>query len=429
MSASDPVDRIPTRPKDLRRFCERCARLRTRLVAHVQEHHEEELRGLVAERAEPGGSMENLADAVVDLIHTSESRGESVIDEFLAAAGSLPEPQRRLVRGWKATVMGVFEVTGARGPILQCHNLIDELDYPVLVVGRVAATLRAFPVGSFFVSTLVPALDAWLLNGSQTILQHRSRVLAYGVAAELAQRFPAAFFRNALHLERARALDEVQHQRFLELFGDPVFVGTPDKAAAAYARLVEPRVQGREEAAGDAGDLAQQVAELRDELATTGTFPADLRDADTVGMLSDAAHGLVLLRDFGLFDEAFELGARARHKHRAIVRGYLESAATPPRVFRAAAARHPAGASELFRILLGRPDFSWEQHSDELLRRHKGPQPEEAEIPSSLPLSTKQLAGLALLRAVREGRADAPPPSDPTPPLGPPGRRRRRRLR
>lgn len=420
-------ERVPDKTKELSRFCERCARLRGALVEHVQANHHEEIVELVQGRGGDMG-METFAHAVVELIERGEGRGTSLIDEFLATRPTLPDEQRRLVQGWKAAVTGVFEVVEARGPSLSCRNLVDELDYRILVVGRIAATLRAFPQGSFFVSSLVPARDAWLLNGSQTLLRHRDRSLAYGVAAQLAQKFPSAFFRNPEHLAAGRRLDREQHARFLELFGGPWHVASPPQAVTAYRRLLEPRASSAARAQGSP-DTGAELARVREELDVSGAFPPDLMDATSVGMLSDAQRGFVLLRDFHLFLEAFELGSGALRKHRDVVRGYLESAATPARVFEVVAAAHPDGASGLFQRLLGQPDFDWASEGADLLRHHKGPEAAEIELPSCLPLGPRHMEGLLLLRDVRAGRVELPPAEPTTAKTVGGGRRRVRRRR
>jgi hypothetical protein len=90
-------------------------------------------------------------------------------------------------------------------------------------------------------------------------------------------------------------------------------------------------------------------------------LPADLSEAETVGLLFDEVDGLNFLRDFGRVEETFADPALADEpKHREVVLRYLEDPSLSPGVLRPLAERDPQQATQVFRRLLLRPRFSWE---------------------------------------------------------------------
>ena len=54
-----------------------------------------------------------------------------------------------------------------------------------------------------------------------------------------------------------------------------------------------------------------------------------------------------------------------------MLRGYLGAETIGPLPFRRLAAAHPDTADTVFRKLLRKPDFSWAEHGEALMRRRK----------------------------------------------------------
>ncbi len=70
--------------------------------------------------------------------------------------------------------------------------------------------------------------------------------------------------------------------------------------------------------------------------------------------------------------ELFASPALAADKRYAdVLRGYLESDTIGPLPIRRVALAHPDTAAAVFRKVLRKPDFTWAEHGEALLRRRK----------------------------------------------------------
>jgi hypothetical protein len=117
-------------------------------------------------------------------------------------------------------------------------------------------------------------------------------------------------------------------------------------------------------------------------------LPADLSEADTVGVVYDEVEGNYFWADFGVVQETFaDPALAARRRHREAVLGYLESPTISPLAFRRLAEPDPERASRVFRRVLKRPGFSWERDGEALLREYKASWFERPVLPSVTPIS------------------------------------------
>ena len=60
-----------------------------------------------------------------------------------------------------------------------------------------------------------------------------------------------------------------------------------------------------------------------------------------------------------------------RRQHLDLLRVYLREESIAPLPLRRLAAAHPETVDEVFRKLLRKPGFTWDEHGEELLRRRK----------------------------------------------------------
>jgi len=101
-------------------------------------------------------------------------------------------------------------------------------------------------------------------------------------------------------------------------------------------------------------------------------FPADLAEADTIGIIYDETDGLNFYPDYGMLRDLFADPALAADKRYAdVLRGYLRSETIAPLPLQRLAAAHPDTADALFRKILRRRDFTWAEHGEALMRRRK----------------------------------------------------------
>ena len=101
-------------------------------------------------------------------------------------------------------------------------------------------------------------------------------------------------------------------------------------------------------------------------------FPADLADADTIGVIYDEIDGLNFYNDYGMLRELFADPALAADKRYSdVLRGYLGSDSIGPLPLRRLAVAYPETVDAVFRKVLRKPSFTWAEHGEALLRRRK----------------------------------------------------------
>jgi hypothetical protein len=101
-------------------------------------------------------------------------------------------------------------------------------------------------------------------------------------------------------------------------------------------------------------------------------FPAELADADTIGIIYDETDGLNFYNEYGTLRDLFADPALAGDKrYSQVLRGYLGADSIGPLPFRRLAAAHQETVDAVFRKMLRKPDFTWAEHGEALLRRRK----------------------------------------------------------
>ncbi len=395
------TERMPEDDVELDALAERCGRLKRAVVDYVIGTFGDEV---IADAARDAGFVtdESLSRSVEAFLEAHVRPPESVLDDFVDEVDDLSNDDAALVRRWSNRVTGLFCVVARNGRSVQTRNVVDEHDYRILLSGGDETDHRQLD-GKYFLGSVVPLFDGWLISGHVSVLP-LSEIEAYGMAAEIVQRVPAAYFRNPEHLESSLAVQREVHDEFVEAIGGEWFVGTPDEVTAAHRELVAAR-QERALAAMPSGVAAQErhaVADIGDI-----ALPEDLLECDTAGLLSTPEEGLLFVAEFGRFIEAFEVPERARSgAHREIVLEYLESPTVSPAVFRVVCAAHRESASETLRAALGRPGLEWERDLEALLDEWKS---SYRVLPGHLCLTDRHAEGLLFAQAARRaGKARTP---------------------
>lgn len=311
----------------------------------------------------------------------------TVVERFVAEHPQLPEEERAMLLGWQDVVEGVFQVGRRDRDELVAVNLVDDLTYRVRS-NQGPAALGSMRRGMFLITRLVPIGEDWLLSGASTVLPKASRGEAYRLAAELAAKHPALVFRNPERLEQGRQRQLEERRHFIEFFGSDLVVLSGEELAERMAAYWHFRMREVRDAQGKSA--ADHLRERYGPAAKVPEFdlPADLVEADTVGVVYDEVEGNCFWVEFGLLQETFaDPALAARRRHREAVLGYLESPTISPLAFRRLAEPDPARANRVFRRVLRRPEFSWERDGEALLRQYKASWFERPVLPSVTPIS------------------------------------------
>ncbi len=375
-------------------FLDQCAALKSLLVKYVIENYRESLDfqvdRLVDEfDAVTEGDMTHVIDAAIH--ETRFPNGEHILERFVADHDELSDEEIKLLLSWRDWLVGVFKVTSSDGPVVDSINLVDDLEYRLVATSDSQETRRALRRCGFIVSRIVPVENSWMISGEQRVLAKDEEALAYGLAAELAQKSPRLFFRNPANLAMARENLQDEYERFLEEFGAPWVMGTWDVIQDRWRSFT----------------LAKASEEFKGRGKRFLSLPTELRDAETVGMIFDPDGGLFFLEDFGLFLAALNDPASVRKSTiRSTVSGYLTGQGVSPIIFELVWRQRPAQLNALLGALLGQPDFDWARMGEACLREHNPLFLNEPRYPGLLPLNSKQVEGFRYLRE-RQALAEA----------------------
>jgi hypothetical protein len=242
------------------------------------------------------------------------------------------EPMAPVEPDYRDPVDGVFEVLND-GELL-C--LADDLTYQVRLTDR-----RVLPIGGFLTGLLEPDPYGWVLGDvTGTFPAYQAAGVANLALRLLAER-PWDAFRNPLLTERGWELQRAERAAFVTRFGSDTLILPP---AEASARLEAFR--------GEPFAVPSQ--------------------ARTVGVIYDDLDGLLVVPELATVQGMFRYPALATDPdHARTLRAYLHDESVTPAPLRRMADRHRETADEVFRAVLGRPEFAWPIHGELLLREYK----------------------------------------------------------
>ncbi|MDO8690941.1 MAG: hypothetical protein Q7R39_13180, partial [Dehalococcoidia bacterium] len=268
--------------------------------------------------------------------------GKTVVGKFVEERGGLSASDKSMLLAWKQVIEGVFEVQGRREDGILLRDLADDCRY-LAKSNQGPAFLSEVLTGSFVITRLAPLADYWMVSGATTVLPGSERDRLYRVVYRRRVNDPAAVFkRNPVLLKRAWEIQSEYREAFIEFFGGDLVI--MDGASVAqkwtefnrhwtFARMGEDGLTPAERAARMGSTPGVPDIEL----------PADLLDADTVGVIFDEKEGINFYPHFALFQEAFERPELAQDpKHRDALWGYLKSAGISTLPFSRMAQMYPA---------------------------------------------------------------------------------------
>jgi len=353
---------------------ERSAELKRALVDFaLSPRFERHLERTMLEAAGPYQELtEDEAIEVIDRFALQHRlpNGKTVLDQFLASWPDLTAADREMLRGWRDPVEGIFEVRRRDRDSVVLLNLLDDLEYRAYS-NMGPAAFRPLPRHGFVHARLVPVgpvLGAWLVSGSMRAFRKSDAAQIAQVALELATAQPELVYRNPEKIEQAWTQMRADRAAFVEFFGYDELVLPP---AEATERL-DAYYRHRQEAALVRQPARRRLLNLPGVDVPAFELPPELTDAETVGIIYDDTDGLNFYSEYGMLRDLFADPALAADKRYAdVLRGYLRSETVAPLPFRRLAAAYPDTVDAVFRKVLRKPNFTWADHGEALMRRRK----------------------------------------------------------
>jgi hypothetical protein len=356
---------------------DRSGDLKGELVAFAQSpRFAKQLKAQLRSAADGDGCIDEAAAVrVIDRFALQHrlSNGRTLLEQFVRQRRPpLSDNERDMLLGWREVIEGCFEIRGLDHGSALLHNLVDDLVYRVYSnIGPDAfAPIRE---GVFVLARIVPvhpATDAWLVSGHLSCFpESDGRQIAQAVV-QSATGHPELARRNPDLVRRAWERQAEHRADFIAQVGSDLVVLPPGEAQEVlrehYRRIQGKAVAGLSRKAAKRGAAAGPTPE------EMGRLPDDLLGADSVAVIYDEVDGLCLYHDFGRLDALFADPSLGRDRtYLRQLDGYLRDDSVSPLAIRRLVQRHPDGADPVFRALLHRPGFCWEQHGERLLRRHK----------------------------------------------------------
>ncbi len=352
---------------------ERSAELKAELVAFTQSaRFDRWLTPVLLEAAGPERQLdEGRAINIIDhfALQYRLPNGATVVDRLVARRRDLTEADREMLLGWRDPVEGIFEIQRKDGDAVVLLNLIDDLEYRTYSnVGRSA--FRGVSKGGFLHARVVPvhsADGAWLVSGAISYYPRSSAADIAQAALQLAVSQPELVFRNSEKIEQGWQQMRRDRAAFIKYCGSDELVLPPAEAEA----LLNAYYRQRQE-----GVLAESPVGARNRRLPGTAAPwfelQELADLNTVGVIYDEVDGLNFYPDYGMLRDLFADPALVTSKaHSDTLRAYLRERTIAPLPLRRLAASHLETVDTVFRKILRKPEFSWSEHGETLLRHRK----------------------------------------------------------
>ena len=353
---------------------ERSAELKQVLVDFaLSPGFERHLEQFLHEAADPYQELsEGEAIGVIDRFALQHRlpNGKTVLDQFLASRPDLTAADREMLRGWRDPVEGIFEIRRKDRDALVLLNLLDDLEYRVYS-NMGPAAFRRLPKGGFAHVRLVPIRPApgdWLVSGLMSTYRKSAAAQVAQAALAVAAKQPELVYRNPEKIEQAWTLMREDRAAFVEFFGGDEVVLPPGGARErlnAYYRHRQEAALARQPTRGRPPNLPGVDVPAVE-------FPPELASADTIGIIYDETDGLNFYNEYGMLRALFaEPTLAADKRYGDVLCGYLRAETIGPLPFCRLAAAYPDTADAVFRKVLRKPNFTWAEDGEALMRRRK----------------------------------------------------------
>jgi hypothetical protein len=225
-------------------------------------------------------------------------------------------------------------------------NLIDDLEYTTYS-NMGPQVFRKLAKDGFVRGRLVPVASVLVVSGVFTAFDKAEAGKLARATAKLVMMFPERVYRNPDLLARSWEIQRAKRTEFIAAFGADELIVPPAEAADLMRPL------------GYDGDAALRL-------------PPEAMECQTVGLVFDEDDGLGIFLDYAKVKEMFADPALVRDRSRVqLLMGYLRSEEIKPGVLRRLAAAYPNGVDEVYRAALRQRHFTWSEHGEPLLRKHK----------------------------------------------------------
>jgi len=310
--------------------------------------------------------------------------GRTVIDRFVAEDTGLSEKERAVVLGWKAPIVGIFQVKKILPDGFVAENLINEVEYHIKPTAIPRQLEQLVAPGAFIRAKIIPVgNEEYIFSGIMDFLDIPETEILKSVAS-IQRETPALAFRD--NEERTRNGFELQKKEralFIEYFGGDEVLAAGRELKDLWAGFMEFKLKKRDKPV-PAGYTPPQME-----------FPKDLLKRKDVGIVFEEVTGQHYLINYGLVLDIFRNPEESKiRRYEEEIMIYLEEDSVPPGILRRIFFRYPQNAEFILRKILERPEFDLQRDFDSLMDEFKPSFRERTIFPQMLPMSERMVRAL-----------------------------------
>ncbi len=280
-----------------------------------------------------------------------------------------------LAEQWGLVIQGVFHVRQViEANCFELMNLVNDVSYTVMGNPETPIHLEK---GEYIVARLLAHQDYHLFTGVIDRLPTRKKSEIYELVSEIQLHEPRmAFIDNPERIEAAYQIQKEERDDFITFFGsDEILLDgahLEDKLKEFYHyRFFQKRLDNGETIAKTFQERYHQPP-----LPPHFAFGEQLAQDSDVGVIYDATEGLVFLRHFGAFENAFAQPKTWQEEEqskaaRKLVMHYLEDPHITMLPFQRMIQRYPEQAVEVFKQVLKRKRFDLDKDLPAVVQRFK----------------------------------------------------------
>ncbi|GAB1541627.1 hypothetical protein NUACC21_42990 [Scytonema sp. NUACC21] len=389
----------------------------------------EALETYAAEKSRRGSGDNFQKDFIIDSFITEGRVGDSSpLDLYIQSQGEFSESDRKLIKSWHRTFIGLFAVTKILPDGFELMNWLTAKHYTVKPNNtKLQKELSRLKEGDILLTRISPMTDAyWTFSGPQTLMGKLGKPKLAVAIGNFKDNYRNQLYGDAPELlEEAWLSVEQYHQQFVDFFGTDEVTLPGYQLNKKITEFQEIMTQKRLEAAGidpsksleevvqESGIGEEEIQAVAEEFGADSKtvsqmlsskngsskmvmpkvdLPAELRKAEQVTALSHPRWGQMFLPTYSKIKEilATEDWQNIEGAEK-LIRFYFEDKSINAFIWHRLAQQYPVQLEKVVQTFLQRPEFQLQSDLDPLLQEfNKLIEPELPDI-ASVPIHLHNL--------------------------------------
>ncbi|KAF3884958.1 MULTISPECIES: hypothetical protein [Nostocales] len=401
----------------------------TDFVFDAEDELAQALETYAAEKSRRGSGDSFQKDFVIDSFITEGRVGDSSpLDLYVESQADLSESDRKLIKSWHHTFIGLFAVTKILPDGFELMNWLTAKHYTVKPNNtQIQKELSRVKDGEIILTRISPVTDTyWTFSGPQTLMGKLGKPKLAVAIGNFKDNYRNQLYGDAPELlEEAWLSVEQYHQQFVDFFERDEVTLPGYQLNKKIAEFQEVMTQKRLEAAGidpsksleeivqESGIEQEEIQAVAEELGADSKtvsqmfgsqnnsskmvmpkvdLPAELKKAEQVTALSHPRWGQMFLPTYAKVQQILETEDwQSVEGAEKLIRFYLEDKSINTFIWHRLAERYPIQLEKVVQTVLQRPEFQLQENLNTLLQEFNKPiEPELPDI-ASVPIHLHNL--------------------------------------